>query len=349
MKRKESMTKELVLSCIQPTGQMHIGNYYGAISNWVRLQDDYDCLFGIANLHSMSMPYDPAVLLENTINMAVDLLSCGINPANMFIQSLIPEHAELYWMLGGVTPVGELLRQTQFKDKAAQASGGNGNDSVPFALLSYPVLQCADILLYKTDWVPVGEDQKQHLELVRNTAERFNRQFSVDYFKLPDCLLTTSPRIKSLADPAKKMSKSLGDKHFLGLFEEEDTIRAKIRQAVTDGGGREEMSPGLENLFALLKASAPENVYESLLADYRRGVLSYVLLKNTLADAIVKLTSGFRRNRKAYAANRDVVEKHVRNSSEQIRQRAVQTLREVREIVGLAPKFWTRSAVVSLC
>ena len=200
-----------VLSCVQPTGDLHLGNYFGAVQNWVRLQDQYECRYGVVDYHSMTMPYNPAQLRENTWRMVFYLLACGIKPEHLFIQSLVPEHAELAWILSCTSSYGELTRMTQFKDKTEQLREADKEAFVSVGLFAYPVLQAADILIYHADYVPVGKDQEQHLELSRNIAQRFNHQFGREYFVHPEPLFTETPKILSPADPTKKMSKSLGN------------------------------------------------------------------------------------------------------------------------------------------
>jgi len=175
-----------VLSLIQPTGDLHLGNYFGAIKNWVTLQDSYRCFFGVADYHTMTMPYSPASLKANTWEMAFRLVACGVKPESIFIQSLIPEHTELCWILSSVCSYGELTRMTQFKDKSIQTKDQSSDAFVSAGLLYYPVLQAADILIYHADYVPIGKDQEQHLELSRNIAARFNSIFNLDYFQFPE-------------------------------------------------------------------------------------------------------------------------------------------------------------------
>src|SRR5437870_10774053 len=195
-----------VFSGIQPSGELHIGNYLGAVQNWVRLQHQHDCLFSVVDLHAITQAYDPSTLPQRTIDMAVGLFASGLDPerAIVFVQSHVPEHTELNWLLNTVTPLGELERQTQFKDKAQR------QESVPAGLLNYPILQAADVLLYKAALVPVGEDQLQHLELMREIARRWNHRFGAAYFPEPQALLTPTKRVLGL-DGQAKMSKSLGN------------------------------------------------------------------------------------------------------------------------------------------
>ncbi len=326
-----------VLSCIQPTGEMHLGNYFGAVSNWVKLQDEYDCIYGIVDYHAMTMPYDPKELRSNSKQLIVDLMACGLHPDKsiIFLQSLVPEHAELCWIFNCVTSIGDLKRMTQFKDKSGQIESGSSTNFVSGGLFTYPVLQAADILIYRADKVPIGQDQKQHLELSREIARNFNRQFG-DYFPEPKPLFTPSLKIKSTADPTKKMSKSLGSKHFITLFEEENSIRKKIKSAVTDTGEpSEEMSPGLTNLFELLKACGKDDDVTSLRNDYDAGQLRYVNLKGAVADALVELTGRLRTEREQLMQDLPLVWKQIRIGSEAAREIARETLREVRNLVGL--------------
>ncbi len=332
------MNKKRVLSLIQPTGEIHIGNYFGAVKNWVDIQDKYDCVFGVADLHSMTMPYDPKVLQENTTQMFIDLLTCGINPdkAVLFVQSLVPQHTELTWIFNCVTSFGELSRMTQFKDKTEQLEEGAGKKGyVSAGLFTYPVLQAADILIYKANMVPVGKDQEQHLELSRNIAVRFNNQFGT-YFPEPAPLYTDVQKLMSLADPSKKMSKSLGDKHFISLFETEESIRKKVKTAVTDTGSTPgTMSPGVANLFTIIKACGNTSDYELLKENYDHGNLKYSDLKGVTADTLVKTLQPFREKRSELNSNRTHVKKMMHESSSVARLYATKVLDEVKELTGL--------------
>ncbi len=326
-----------ILSGIQPTGDLHIGNYFGAVQNWVRLQEEYNCFYGVVDYHSMTMPYKADQLRENTWKMVFYLLACGIKPENLFVQSLVPEHAELAWVLSCLTPYGELSRMTQFKDKTDQLKETDKEAFVSAGLFSYPVLQAADILIYHADYVPVGKDQEQHLELSRNIAQRFNYQFGKEYFRHPEPLFTETPKILSPADPSKKMSKSLGEKHYINLFGEEDRVRKQIRSAVTDTGDTPAgaMSPGVENLFEILRACGQLDAYNALMTDYQAGALRYSDLKETVADALAALTTAFRERLKTLNSDKRAVKAQIQDSSAVIRKRAQQTLKEVRELVGL--------------
>ncbi len=326
-----------VLSCIQPTGDLHLGNYFGAVQNWVRLQADYKCHYGVVDYHSMTMPYDPIKLRENTWKMVFYLLACGVKAENLFIQSLVPEHAELSWILNCTTSYGELTRMTQFKDKVDQLHDTDKEAFVSAGLFAYPVLQAADILIYHADYVPIGKDQEQHLELSRNIAQRFNHQFGKEYFVHPAPLYTETPKILSPADPNRKMSKSLGEKHYINLFGEEDRVRKQIKSAVTDTGEAVAgvMSAGVKNLFELLRACEAMAAHDSLMADYEAGALKYSDLKASVADAVVGLINPFRERFLALQADKKAVKSMIQDSSAETRKRAQQTMREVREITGL--------------
>lgn len=330
------MTKKRVLSCIQPTGEMHIGNYFGAVKNWARIQEQFDCFYGVADLHAMTMPYDPKALKENSLRMVAELLACGIDPekAVIFIQSLVPEHTELTWIFNCVTSYGELSRMTQFKDKSDQLD--NGNKYISAGLFTYPILQAADILVYKADFVPVGRDQIQHLELSRNIAVRFNNQFG-EFFPEPQPLLTDIPKLTSLSDPTKKMSKSLGEKHYVGLFESEDQIRKKVKSAVTDIGDTQgnQMSPGVENLFNIIKACEKQAEYDRLFADYKEGTLRYKDLKDTTADALVELTNPFRQKREELFKDKAQLENLSKELSGKAREVTQITMSGVRKLTGM--------------
>ena len=332
------MTKKRVLSLIQPTGDLHLGNYFGAVRNWVKIQDQFECFYGVADLHAMTMPYDAKALKENTLRMIAGLLACGVDPEKsvIFIQSMVPQHTELAWIFNCVTSYGELTRMTQFKDKSDQVEGSGSGNFISAGLFTYPVLQAADILIYLADYVPVGIDQVQHLELSRNIAVRFNRQFG-NYFPEPKPLLTDIPKLTSLADPTKKMSKSLGEKHYVGLFEEEASIRKKVKTAVTDTGGQQgdAMSPGVENLFNLIQACGRQKEYNSLMNDYKSGMLKYKDLKEVTAEALVGLTQPLRQKLLELLSDKSHLVNLSRQLSEKAREVASKTLADVRKLTGL--------------
>lgn len=325
-----------VLSCIQPTGDMHFGNYFGAVKNWVKLQEEYTCMYGVVDYHAMTMPYNPKKLKENTWELIYNLLAVGVKAENLFIQSLIPEHSELGWIFNNFAAYGRVENMTQFKDKSKQSSQGK-EGFISVGLYNYPVLQAADILIYRADYVPVGEDQKQHLELTKEIANRFNNQVGKEYFVLPEMLRTETPKIMSTADPTRKMSKSAGEKHNISIFAEEKRLRKQIGSAVTDSGEpTTEMSPGLTNLFQLLKAADNITDYDEQMNAYNNGNLKYSELKSVVADTLVGLNQDFVEKKKAITANKKAVKSQIKASSAEIRKRAQNTIREVKELCGLS-------------
>jgi tryptophanyl-tRNA synthetase len=270
--------------------------------------------------------------------MLAELLACGIDPDKsvLFVQSLVPQHTELTWILNCVTSYGELTRMTQFKDKSDQVESGGKSSFISSGLFTYPVLQAADILVYMADFVPVGKDQIQHLELSRNIAVRFNKQFG-ELFPEPQPLLTEIPKLTSLADPTKKMSKSLGDKHVISLFEEENIIVKKVRSAVTDTGDTQgdEMSPGVQNLFNLIKACGKMDAHQKLMNDFNAGELKYKDLKETVTEALVELIAPFREKKAELLKDKAQLEKMASQYSERAQEVALGTLKKARQLTGL--------------
>ncbi len=329
--------KKQVLSAIQPTGNLHLGRYFGAIKNWVDLQEKYDCIYGIVNYHAMTMPFDPKKLNQQVWDLAYDLIAVGLKPENIFIQSMIPEHTELAWIFNCVSSYGELQRMTQFKDKTQQINEKDKDAFISTGLFTYPVLQAADILIYKADYVPVGKDQEQHLELSRNIAQRFNQIVGKEYFRLPEILFTETPKVMSTADPTRKMSASLGPKHYINIFAEADTIRKQIKTAVTDSGEtpQGQLSQGVENLLSLLEASGGKDISSTLRSEANSGSMQYGKLKEAVSDQIVSLTNVFREKRKAIEENKQIYQELVELASERIRKQAQTTIKEVKELIGL--------------
>ncbi len=321
-----------VFSGIQPTGTLHIGNYFGAIRNWAALQEDHDCVYCIVDYHAITVEVDPKVLREASLDMAIDLIACGIDPERsiLFVQSAVPEHTELAWIFGCVTSYGDLTRMTQFKDKSA------GKKFVSAGLFNYPVLQAADILLYRAEEVPVGEDQVQHLELSRRIARRFNSRFG-EFFPEPTPIVGKGARIMSLADPEKKMSKSAGEAHYVGVMEEEASIRKKVRAAVTDLGPRgDEMSPGVANLFEILELTADPETVAGLRAEYAAGTLMYSHLKDVVFESLMLVLRPIQ-ERRAELASSGRVEEILAAGAERARRIARENMERVREMVGLFP------------
>ncbi len=324
-----------VFSGIQPTAKLHVGNLLGAIQNWVRLQDDHETIYSIVDYHAITQRFAPGDLPRKTLDLAAELIACGIDPERsiLFAQSHVPEHTELAWVFNCVVSHGDLTRMTQFKDKA------EGAEHVSGALFSYPVLQAADILLYRASRVPVGQDQVQHLELTRRIGRRFNHLVGREFFPEVEPYLSPAPRIMSLADPTKKMSKSLGPTHFIGLVEEPKAVWKKLRSAVTDVGGPDAagpeggMSPGVENLFTLLRASAPEAMVAEYLERYRSGEPMYGELKKAVRDHLETVLAPIR-ERRAELDDRTVREA-LRQGAERASAIARETMAEVRELVGV--------------
>jgi tryptophanyl-tRNA synthetase len=317
---------------------MHFGNYFGAVQNWVRLQEEYDCVYGVVDYHAMTMPYDPKKLRQNTWEILFNLMAVGVEPNNLFIQSLVPEHTELGWIFNCFCSHGRLSRMTQFKDKSIQSKEKASDDFISAGLFGYPVLQAADILIYKADYVPVGKDQDQHLELTREIADRFNKQVGKEYFVLPETLHTEIPKVMSTAAPDRKMSKSAGEKHYISVFADEARIRKQIKSAVTDTGDTKEgeMSGGVENLFSLLKAADRMDAHTGLMEDYHAGNLKYSDLKGEVAEGLVALSTTFKERKADLLTRKKDIKGQIKASSAEIRKRAQQTVQEVKELAGLS-------------
>lgn len=325
-----------VLSGIQPTGKLHLGNYLGAIKIWLKLQDECEnSIFGIADLHSLTKTsLDPDKLRIDTNGLFIDLMACGLSPnkCKIFVQSLIPEHAELAWILGLVTSFGALSRQRQFKSLKNIAESKEG--FIPVNLFNYPLLQAADVLIYKANYVPIGEDQTSHLELTRDIARTFNDKFG-ETFPLPEGKFTKTARIKSLVDPSKKMSKSLGDKHCIYLFEDEKSIRNKIMGAKTDSEIKGQEGPGVQNLFDILYGCGKKNTYSELSQQYDSGKLQYQSLKEEVANAVIELTNTLKKRKQSINIEPEILLGKLREKSEEARYIAQQTLFEVKNKVGI--------------
>jgi tryptophanyl-tRNA synthetase len=276
-----------IFSGVQPTGNVHLGNYLGALRNWVALQNEYESFFCIVNLHAITVPQDPKVLAKETRELARIYLAVGIDPelSTVFIQSDVPEHTEMTWLLNGVTRMSELERMTQYKDKARKQE-----ENVLVGLFDYPVLMASDILLYQTDLVPVGEDQKQHLELTRDIAIRFNRDYG-ETFRVPDPFIPkVGARIMSLADPAKKMSKSDEESKAgcVMLLDDDDAVRRKFKRAVTDSGTEirfDANRPAINNLLTIYHLLTRKSNAE--IEDHFAGK-GYAKLKEELADVTIQ-------------------------------------------------------------
>ncbi len=326
-------TNKTILSGIQPSGELHLANYLGALQNWVLLQENNHCIFFVADLHAITVPYNTKKFPEMVFNTALDYLACGLDPTKsiIFVQSQIPEHTELAWLLNTIVPLGELERMTQFKDKTQQH-----HSSINAGLLNYPVLMAADILLYHPDLVPVGEDQYQHVELTRVLARKFNSTFG-QYFKEPKTYEAPITRVMSLQDPAKKMSKSSGSAHYIALNDSPDIIRKKIAKAVTDEGGpsNERFSGGknLLQLFKVLSSDRPKK--KELEEQYQAGKLKYSEFKPLLAETIIEVLKPIQDRRAELAKKPEKIKKILAEGREQAHDIASKTLREVKERMGL--------------
>ncbi len=326
----DSADRPRVLSGIQPTGSgKHLGNFLGAVRHWAALQDAFECFYFVADLHALTTTPDPAEQRDRTLRTACELLAMGVDPARstLFCQSHVPEHAELAWVLGCLTSTGEASRMTQFKEK------GGGN----VGLFTYPVLQAADILLYRPKAVPVGEDQRQHLELTRDLAQRFNGRYG-DTFLVPDPYVQASAaRIKDLQDPTAKMSTSRGGPGTIWVVDEPKAIVKKVKSAVTDTGREVRASddkPGISNLLTILSVCAERSVAD-LEADYDGK--GYGDFKADVAEAVVALFTPVRERYAELVAAPDHVEGLLAEGAARAREVAVATMREVRQRVGLLP------------
>jgi len=326
--------KQVIVSGIQPTGNLHIGNYLGAVKNWVELQNSgkYEMYIFIADLHSLTGNMKPEVRRQQIMHTAAELLAAGIDPkkTTFFIQSDVTEHTDLAWIFNCVTPVSELYRMTQFKDKSERQE-----KNINTGLLTYPVLQAADILLYHGNTVPVGQDQVQHVELTRDVTKWFNNKFSTDFFEEPKALLTDVPKVMSLLEPSKKMSKSLGEGHAIELADEPEVILKKLKRAVTatEGG---DGAPGVKNLLLLLAHFGDKKIYNEFVKAEKDGTIRYGDLKNVLAESIANYFAEFRKRRaKLLNDGFDELAEILITGAEKARPIAKETMEEVRELVGI--------------
>jgi tryptophanyl-tRNA synthetase len=329
----EPLSRQKVFSGIQPSGSFHLGNYLGAIRNWVDQQATYDNLFCIVDLHALSLPTTRDSLRANTLGLANVLLASGLDPAQsiIFVQSDVREHTELCWLLSSVTQLGELRRMTQFKDKTA------GKDQqVSAALLFYPVLQAADIVLYDTNLVPVGEDQKQHIELTRDIAARFNARYG-ETFVLPEPdIKATGARVMSLEDPSRKMSKSDASPNAaIALTDDPDAIRRKIRRAVTDSGSEVIAAPdkpALTNLLTIYSLLSGEPI--ATIEDRYAGK-GYGAFKSDLAEVVVTALAPIQARLAELDANPEIAQAVLEEGAARARARAAPKMAQVRDRMGL--------------
>jgi tryptophanyl-tRNA synthetase len=322
--------KKRIFSGVQPSGNLHIGNYLGAIKNWIKLQDEYECIFCVVDMHAITVPQNPKDLTKNTIDIAKIYLAAGIDPSRsaVFVQSNISQHTELAWILNTLTKVPELERMTQFKDKS------ENKDGVSMGLFDYPVLMAADILLYDTALVPVGEDQLQHIELTRTLAKRFNTKFG-ETFTIPEAhVIKESGRIMGLDDPAKKMSKSAASEYnYIALNDDADTVRKKIQKAVTDSGSEINYSddkPALKNLiniYSLFSDKSPKDI------ETRYNGKGYAEFKKDLSQVIINFLEPFQK--KIAALSDDKVLEILKNGAERVHPLAAKKIKEIKKKIGL--------------
>lgn len=345
--------KNIVLSGIRATGNLHLGNYYGALSKFVKMQNDYDCRFFIADLHALTTHPDPKMLHENVKQILAEYLAAGLDPDKniIYVQSDVPEISELYLLMNMHVGIGELMRTASFKDKARKALGihsdgdeiekeiiGNQtNQRVNAGLLTYPTLMAVDILIHNADFVPVGKDQEQHLELTRRFARRFNSFYKTEYFKEPVNFNFGGNAVKVPGlDGSGKMGKSEGN--CIYLIDEEKVLRKKVMRAMTDEGPKEPNSPVSEpiaNLFTLMELVSTPDTIQHFKDAYADCSIRYGDLKKQLAEDILKVTLPIRERILDIQGNDEYLSKVVRQGAERARETAAKTLREVREIMGI--------------
>ena len=333
----EATEKKVMLSGIQPSGALHLGNYLGAIRNWVERTDEFDNYYFLADLHTLTVRQVPADLRRHTLELLASYIACGLDPEKntLFIQSHVPAHAELGWVLNCYTMFGELSRMTQFKDKSAKHA-----DNINGGLFTYPSLMAADILLYQPDYVPVGEDQKQHVELTRNVAQRFNNLYG-EVFKVPEPYIPkTGARVMSLNDPASKMSKSIPE-GCVFLLDEPDDIRRKFKRAVTDSDTERcvrydpEHKPGVSNLMSIYAACTGKS-FADIEAEFDGQ--GYGAFKPAVGDAVIETLRPIREETRRILADKAYLEDVYRAGAEKAARVAGRTLRKVYKKVGLVAR-----------
>lgn len=323
-----------IFSGIRPTGDIHIGNYLGAIKQWIELQKEHECVFCIVDLHAVTTPYQKEEMQKHILQSAMIYMAAGVNPEKsiIFVQSSVKEHAELAWLLGTITPMGELSRMTQFKEKSK-----TNKDYVNLGLFSYPVLMAADILLYKTLGVPVGKDQEQHVELTRTIARKFNQNFG-EVFKEPKAMLPeTGAKIMSLTNPKAKMSKSDDAKSCIFLFDTPEQITKKIMSSTTDSGKdilyNVTKKPGISNLltiYSLMKGQSIKKIEQEF-----KGK-TYAEFKKSLAEVIVVYLEPFRRKKEELSGKEDYIKEILAKGAEQANTIASSTMAEIKKAMGLS-------------
>lgn len=327
--------KETVVSGIRPTGNLHLGNYFGAMKNFVEMQNANNCYFFIADYHSLTTHPTPSDLHGNVKQVLAEYLACGLDPekSTIYLQSDLPETAELYLFLNMIAYMGELERCTSFKDKIRQ-----NPDNINAGLLTYPTLMAADIIIHNAHKVPVGKDQEQHLEMTRTFANRFNRLYNVEYFREPIAYNFGKQLVKVPGlDGSTKMGKSEGEGNAIFLFDEPEVIRKKIMRAVTDAGPttpNQEKPQPIENIFNLMKLLSDESTYQHFNDAYNNCSIRYGDMKKQLAEDAIKFTTPFRDKINEYLSDNDYLKKVAQMGKEKAHQSASKTIKDVREIIG---------------
>jgi tryptophanyl-tRNA synthetase len=329
------MQKEIVVSGIRPTGFLHLGNYFGAMQNYVRMQEEYDCFFFVADWHSLTTHPDTKELRESVLRVLAENIAAGLDPEKvcLYVQSAVPEIAELYLLLNMLAYMGELEKTPTFKDKARLQP-----DNVNVGLLTYPVLQAADILIHKATYVPVGKDQEQHLEMARKIAQRFNYRYG-ELFPEPQPFNFGKDLVKVPSlDGSGKMSKSENQLATLYLVDSDEVIRKKLMKAKTDpgtGGSIEEMPESVKNLFQLMSLVSAEDKMSKYLQDYKNSEIRYGDMKKELGEDMVRFITPIRERAVAIYADKDQLKKIMAKGAEQARESAQKTIREVRSLMAL--------------
>ena len=328
--------KKTVFSGVQPTGKITLGNYLGAIKNWGPLQDECNCIYCVVDLHSITVAQVPADLRKNTMELLALYIACGIDPqkSTLFIQSHVPQHAELAWALDTISYIGELNRMTQFKEKSRKHA-----ENINMGLMNYPVLMASDILLYQTDLVPVGKDQIQHLELARNLAERFNSRYSPTFVVPEGLVYKQGSSIKSLQDPASKMSKSdPNDNAIITLSDDADTIRRKFRRAVTDSDTCVrfgEDKPAISNLLTIYSLTSGESIAD---AEQRFAGKGYGVFKEAVAEAVIATVEPIQQEQQRLLKDKAYLESVLKQGADTAERIASKTLAKVYRKIGFIPR-----------
>ena len=329
----ESENRKVVLTCAQPTGKLHLGNYLGAVKNWVEMSEKYECYFGVVDMHAITIPYVPADLKKNVYECTAQYMACGLDPekCNLFLQSSIVGHAELAWILGCICPLGQLERMTQYKDKASKHK-----ENLNSGLLYYPVLMASDILIYNADVVPVGEDQKQHIELTRDLAQKFNSRYS-DTFKIPEPYIPQAgARIMSLQTPTSKMSKSDPNQNgTLYITDEPAVLRKKIMSAVTDSDSEVrydiENKAGVSNLMSIMSALSGKS-FDNIEAEFKGK--GYGDFKKAVADVVVDALAPVREKFLEISADKKRIESALAKGNQAAQLRVNRLMSKVYRKVG---------------